>query len=196
VVQQCGSDSRERCKRREAEGYVVLQNTEIDDVTGQACYANNHWFVLPSIPCTGVESPDPACTGPAAERFWAFSYAEALQLGFPANGSSSDGSRQAPAWATLLNPAQRRSQHQAHFRIAHFEHSFDLVQRLQAAGNFSTNVRCGIAGACMHGMAWQAPRASATLLPPPLQAYPQTTLPVCLAICCHHLLQLSHTVDL
>ena len=170
---------------------MVLQNTEIDDVTGQACYANNHWFVLPSIPCTGVESPDPACTGPAAERFWAFSYAEALQLGFPANGSSSDGSRQAPAWATLLNPAQRRSQNQAHFRIAHFEHSFDLVQRLQAAGNLSTNVRCGIAGACMawHGTSrFCDPPASAPasippnnsarlpghLLPPPAAALPQS----------------------
>lgn len=126
--------------------HVVLLSREEDQ--GITCLTNNHWLVLPTAPCTGVESADPACAGAEGERHWGSAQEEALRLGFAANGSA-DG--QGPTWGILINPAQQRSQHQMHLRVAGLNQGVDAIRELRAlaaGAALSTNTRraAGIGG--------------------------------------------------
>lgn len=59
-VEQCGTpQGEEECLARGT--YVLLRAVESDAATGLPCQTLNHWMVMPRIPCTGVESPDPQC---------------------------------------------------------------------------------------------------------------------------------------
>ena len=49
--------------------YILLQSVESDANTGLPCRTQNHWMLVPKIPCTGVESPDPACECAAKGRW-------------------------------------------------------------------------------------------------------------------------------
>jgi hypothetical protein len=141
TVQACsrgtGSAIGEQCYT--TGDHVVLLSREEDH--GTTCLTNNHWLVLPTAPCTGVESADPACAGAEGERHWGSAQEEALRLGFAANGSA-DG--QGPTWGILINPAQRRSQHQMHLRVAGLNQGVDAIRELRAlaaGAALSTNTR-------------------------------------------------------
>lgn len=60
VVERCSTlQQTGECVDRPA--YVMIRSVESDADTGLPCQTQNHWMLLPKIPCTGVESPDPAC---------------------------------------------------------------------------------------------------------------------------------------
>ena len=53
------AQQRDACLPRPT--YVLMRSQETDRATGQPCQTAKHWMLVPRIPCTGVESPDPAC---------------------------------------------------------------------------------------------------------------------------------------
>lgn len=74
----------QRCWPHYAKGYVVIRTTEDTEKTGpgEGCFTTNHFMLVPTYPCTGVESPDPKCTGREGERYWGYAWDEALARGF------------------------------------------------------------------------------------------------------------------
>lgn len=61
VVERCGTPQQKSDECLERPTYVMIRSVESDADTGLPCRTQNHWMLLPKIPCTGVESPDPAC---------------------------------------------------------------------------------------------------------------------------------------
>jgi hypothetical protein len=123
--------------------YAWLPSREalVVNSTRLLCACATQSLLVPTTPCTGVESADPACTGSAAERWWAFAFAEAAAAGFE---TRVDGLGP-PAWGVIVNPANRRSQHQTHLRVGrlnpHLPPSFgDLVSKWRATRVFSTDL--------------------------------------------------------
>ena len=135
--------------------YALLPAREVLAGVGPAdlCATATQWLLIPTIPCTGVESADPACTGSAAERFWAAAWAEAGGLGFYGGDYEKGGgdavapphsSPSPPTWAVAINPANRRSQHQTHFRIGLLNRALppsfgDVMDVWRGTGAFSTD---------------------------------------------------------
>ena len=71
-------------------------------------------LVLPTHPCTGIESTDPLCTGPPAERVWAAAaVTTARDKGFLNNSTR--------RWGALMNAPPWRGQHQQHIHVAYLE---------------------------------------------------------------------------
>ncbi|PRW56202.1 CDP-diacylglycerol diphosphatase [Chlorella sorokiniana] len=135
TVETCGTlQQTEECTDRPA--FILLQAVEGDANTGLPCLTQNHWMLVPKVPCTGVESADPACTGRQGELWWSRAFAEATQsLNFSLAAN-------ATPWAVMAGSAVRRSQHQMHLRIDELATGLDTVQeleRLAAAGLLSNN---------------------------------------------------------
>lgn len=86
-------DAAQKCVPHYKEGYVVMRTTEDAPSVGPdiSCFTTRHYMVLPTRPCTGVDSRDPKCTGREGEKYWGYSWKEALALGFgdPQTGLSS-----------------------------------------------------------------------------------------------------------
>lgn len=106
----------QRCVPNPDKGYAVMRAVEDNAETGpgEACFTTNHFMLVPYRPCTGVESPDPECTGRPAEKYWGHAWDEARARGF----GVPDGPFAGLPWGVLLNPKNARSQHHAHFRFA------------------------------------------------------------------------------
>lgn len=92
-VEQCGTpQQREECVARGS--YVMFRAVESDAATGLPCQTLNHWMVMPRIPCTGVESPDPACESEFQSKL---ACVRCLAHGVGSSGSvSSAGVRRCP----------------------------------------------------------------------------------------------------
>ena len=92
------------------------------------CLTRAQIMVVPARTCTGVEDDRAECTGDRAEAFWEAAWLEALAAGFPASpyGTNNDGGGDGggvdktpkPTWAAVVNPSNRRSQHQTHVRVS------------------------------------------------------------------------------
>jgi len=116
----------------------------VDPPERDLCATATQWLLIPTRPCTGVESADPQCTGSAAERWWAAAWAEAGGLGLYAGQPPAGAAASPPTWGVIINPANRRSQHQTHFRIgwlnAALPPSFgDVMDLWRGTAAFSTD---------------------------------------------------------
>ncbi|KAI9004018.1 hypothetical protein DFJ74DRAFT_694387 [Hyaloraphidium curvatum] len=104
----------ERCEPRPSKGYAVMRSREEDPRSpGRGCFTRDHFMLVPTRPCTGIESPDPLCAGAQGEKYWGYAFDEARARGFGVPGGAHPAK-----WGILLNPKNGRSQHQAHFRFA------------------------------------------------------------------------------
>lgn len=140
VTNSCTVTPFESCTRAANGRYAVLKSRESPEWDDAAlCLTVNHWMVVPTIPCTGIDSPDPRCTGPEGEDFWGFSWDVAMEKGFPPSGSNA--STPGPDWGIYINSPPRRSQHQMHIRVAALNTGLDAVQEFIATAVFSTNAR-------------------------------------------------------
>ena len=74
------SEVSERIRRR------VIAHFDLEDTPetgpGEACFTDDHFMLIPTRPCTGVESPDPKCAGREGEWYWGYAWDEVLP-GFP-----------------------------------------------------------------------------------------------------------------
>jgi len=138
VVQaQCTPGQRCVVQRSKGVKVAVLLAKEFDDDNVNYCFTNNHWMVVPTRVCIGIEVPTRACTGPPAERYWAAAWSVAMKKGFDPSGRTANGSM----WGVLLNPANGRSQHQTHLRIAAMVTDFNsVVAAFQSTTVFSTDI--------------------------------------------------------
>jgi hypothetical protein len=104
-------DASERCVLSRQKDYVVIQSKAKDSAKDQMCFAKDHWLVIPTRACTGVESRDPKCTGKHAEKFWGAAWDVATkQKGF--SGEKLVGEKNISSWGIYLNGVTWRSQHQ------------------------------------------------------------------------------------
>ncbi|KAF8056134.1 hypothetical protein HT031_006485 [Scenedesmus sp. PABB004] len=104
---------------------------------------SRHYLVLPQVPCTGIESLKPECTGKSAEIIWNNVWREARALRFDYVGGT-------PTWAIMLNAPNRRGNHQMHIHIADLDTERTapggitknewLINRMAAATTFSTKL--------------------------------------------------------
>ena len=109
AVRKCDF-ATERCVRP-SKDYVVFPSREGNETIG-FCYTDNQVMVVPTRPCTGIESPDPKCTGRQGEKYWAYAWKTAMERGLSPSGPTR------AQWAVALSAMNGRSQHQAHFRVA------------------------------------------------------------------------------
>lgn len=100
IMEQC--NAYERCVLSENGRYAVLQ-----EKGRNGCYFPGRYMLVPTRPCTGVESSDPLCTGPEGELYWQETWQVATkEKSFP---SLYD---QNATWTMLINPINGRSQQQ------------------------------------------------------------------------------------
>ena len=107
--------------------YALTPAREVEQVGAARalCATARQWLLVPTRACTGAESEDALCTGSAAELLWgaAFDEAEATGLGPPlATRALTVWDATLPAgvsspWGVIVNAANRRSQHQTHYRL-------------------------------------------------------------------------------
>ena len=84
---------------------------------------------LPTHPCTGIESTDPLCTGPPAERVWAAAaVTTARDKGFLNNSTR--------RWGALMNAPPWRGQHQQHIHVAYLEEDPPKAQVSEKRGGW------------------------------------------------------------
>lgn len=115
------------------EPFAVIPSRERGETSGNGefrlCLTRAQVMIVPARPCTGADDDRAECTGARAEAFWEAAWLEALAAGFPPSPFFlSDGGETAddfnldeiekPTWAVVVNPSNRRSQHQTHLRIA------------------------------------------------------------------------------
>jgi hypothetical protein len=101
----------ERCVQP-SKDYVIVQSKAKDYVNNQMCFAADHWLIVPTRGCTGVESKDPKCTGKeGGEKFWGIAWDVATtKKGF--SGENLTGEKNIYSWGIYLNSVAWRSQHQ------------------------------------------------------------------------------------
>lgn len=102
------------------------------------CFDRNHYFIVPTRPCTGIESTDTLCTGPEGEKYWVAAYSFATEeLGFEI--SMAQGSPK--TWGMMINAVNWRSQHQLHIRVGSFLTTVnEVVPMFLQVKTFSTSL--------------------------------------------------------
>lgn len=98
-------------------GYAVMRQAPSAG-PGRRCVAADRWVVLPDAACTGIEDPDPRCTGAAGEALWHRAWEEGLRRGMPApRGGGGGGGAAPPEWALVMAAPPRRSHQQMHVHV-------------------------------------------------------------------------------
>jgi hypothetical protein len=83
-------DYSQRCTPAYQDGYAILRSSETTPAAGPGlmCFTDNQYMIVPTRPCTGMESPDPKCTGREGEKYWGYAWEAAFERGFSANPAS------------------------------------------------------------------------------------------------------------